>query len=79
MNLKYLKLLAVVDPGFPKIRGANHQGGLTYYFCQIFPANCMKMKEIGPRGECASLCPIRYANEMSVKLLRIATNKNVRM
>ena len=32
--------------------GANFQGGgANLLFNQIFPENCMKMKEFGPRGE----------------------------
>ena len=32
-------------------RGANPQdGGANLLFGQTFPENCMKMKEIGPRG-----------------------------
>ena len=47
---------AVVDPGFPRGRGANPPGGgANIGFCQIFPKNWMKLKEFGPRGEGASL------------------------
>ena len=41
---------AVADPGFPIRRGANLQGGgANLFFGQIFPKNCMKIKEFGPR------------------------------
>ena len=37
---------------------ANAQvGGANLLFGQIFPENCMKMKEIGPRGGRVSLAP----------------------
>ena len=49
---------AVADPGFPRGGGANPQGGgASLLFGQHFPKNCMKMKEFGPRGGCASLAP----------------------
>ena len=41
---------SVADPGFPR-RGALYYlqgGGVNLLFGQIFPGNCMKMKEIGP-------------------------------
>ena len=44
--------------------GANPQGGgANLLFCPIFPKNCMKMKEFGPRGGGgASLAPLRSVN-----------------
>ena len=30
--------------------GWGRQGRVSLFFGQIFPENCMKMKEIGPRG-----------------------------
>ena len=47
--------------------GANFQGGdKNLLFGQIFPKNCMKMKEFGPRGGRASLAPpLRSANGYS--------------
>ena len=42
---------SVVDPGFPWGGGANSPGGdANIWFCQIFPKNCMKLKEFGPLG-----------------------------
>ena len=45
-------LILVADPGFPRWGGgANFQGVDTnLLFNQIFPENCMKMKEFGPGG-----------------------------
>ena len=38
--------------------GANFEGGGKNLFVgQIFPENCMKIKEFGPRGGGASLAP----------------------
>ena len=41
----------VTDPGFP-----GRAGGDSLLFGQNFPENCMKMKEIWPKG--ASLAPL---------------------
>ena len=44
--------MAVVEPGTHRRRGANSQGeGVNLLFGPNFPIKCMKMKEIGPRGE----------------------------
>ena len=52
---------AVVDPGFSRRRGANFPDG------QIFPQNCMKMKEFGPRGKArVPGAPLRSANVMTI-------------
>ena len=49
---------SVVDPGFPRGRGANPQGeGANLLFSQNFPKNCMKMKEFGPGGGVPSVPP----------------------
>ena len=43
--------VVVADPEFPRRGGGNFQGGdANLLFNQIFPENCMKMKEFGPRG-----------------------------
>ena len=43
--------ITVADPGFSRGEGANPKSGCkNLLFGQIFPENCMKMKEIGPRG-----------------------------
>ena len=41
---------SVVDPGFPR-RGVSTPLGKNLLFVKIFAKNCMKMKEIGPRGD----------------------------
>ena len=42
--------ISVADPGFPRRGAANFQGGdANLLFNQIFPKNCMEMKEFGPR------------------------------
>ena len=44
-------LLAVVDPGFPKEGGANHEGGCAnLLFGQKFSKYFMKIKEFGLGG-----------------------------
>ena len=48
----------VADPGFPWRRGegeAKPSGGTSNLFDKIFAENCIKMKEIGPRGVGACL------------------------
>ena len=51
VSLSHITRFAVTDPEFPR-RGwgrTNSQGGGTnLLFGQIFPKNCMNMKEIGP-------------------------------
>ena len=36
----------------------------TYYLARFFTENCIKMKEIGPRGVCADTKPLRSANDV---------------
>ena len=46
----------MADPGF--LKGANSKSGCEkLLFGQCFPENCMKMKEIGPRGGARPWCP----------------------
>ena len=41
--------VSVADPGFLRGRGANSNGGCEkLLFGQLFPENCMKLKEFGP-------------------------------
>ena len=41
--------MSVADPGFPGGGGANPiSWGENLLFGQIFPENCIKMKQIGP-------------------------------
>ena len=56
-------LFAVTDPGFP--RGSiNPKGwGANLVFGQLFPENCRKMKEIGPRGARAPSAPLPSADQ----------------
>ena len=63
--------ISVADPGFPRGGGTNPQGrGAKLLFSKKIPENCMKMKEFGPRGGCASLAPLlRSANEYGDKKL----------
>ena len=53
--------LAVISGGsrISQRGGANSQDGApTYYLDKFFPEDCMKMNEIGPREERASLAPV---------------------
>ena len=43
----------VEDPGFPREDANPMQGAPMYYLVFFMAENCMKMKNIGPRG-CAS-------------------------
>ena len=53
------------DPGFPRGGGAHLQGGgANLLFGQKFPENCMKMKELRPKGGGPRPWrPLRSANE----------------
>ena len=44
----------VADPGFPRGGGANSPGGRQHTIFPNFPKKCMKLKEFGPPGGCAS-------------------------
>ena len=57
--------LSVVDPGIPEGEGADSQSGCAnLLFCKCFVKNCMKRKELGPKGSlapqwiCQCLCVI---------------------
>ena len=58
--MNHPRVIPVAYPGFPRGVGANSTGGANIRFCQIFPKNCMKLKEFGPPGGCASLVPPFY-------------------
>ena len=40
----------MADPGFPRREAPTLEFGPKTYFGNVFPKNCMKMKEIGPGG-----------------------------
>ena len=41
----------MADPGFARREGANLKAGArAYYWASFVPENCMKMKEIEPKG-----------------------------
>ena len=69
----------MADPGFPRRGGANFQGGgKNLLFGQIFPKNCMKMKEFGPRrgGHASLVPPLRSANGHMKNRQCFLTNSN---
>ena len=41
----------VVDPEFPRAKGANPAGGRQHTIWPNFPKDCMKLKVFGPRGD----------------------------
>ena len=43
--------IAGADPGLPIGRGANLQGVVSIWICQIFPKNCLKLRKFSSRGE----------------------------
>ena len=46
------------------LRRETPQGGTNIQFCQIFPKNCIKLKEFGPPGgACVPHAPLRSATE----------------
>ena len=54
-----LSFEVVVDPEFPRGRGANFKGGCKkLLFSQLLPKNCTKLKKFGPQGELTSLAPV---------------------
>ena len=60
-NASYMTLAVVfytvADPGFPRGKGANPEGGgANLLFCSISPKNCMKMKKKNGPGS-VSLVP----------------------
>ena len=69
----------MADPGFPRGGGANSPGGRQHMILPIFPKNCMKSKEFGPRGG-ASLAPpldppLQYSEARSTKRVLAHTPK----
>ena len=54
-----IDLLTVADPGFPEWRGCQPQSWRQeiLLFHKVVAENCMKMKEIGPKGGQPSLVP----------------------
>ena len=70
VNFSYAKKmgsLPVADPGFPRGGGAISRGrnGRQHRILPIFPKNCMKLKEFGPRRGRASLVPPGSATELT--------------
>ena len=52
------QIYSVADPGFPRRRNSNSQGGeASLLFGQLFLKNCMKMKEIGARRKKGASLP----------------------
>ena len=63
--VNHILAIPVADPRIPRQRAPTPKwGGAKLLFDKISPQNCMKMKEIGPRGGNVSLAPspLRSAN-----------------
>ena len=56
-KFSYIIRIPVADPGFPRGGGTNSPGGHQHTILPKFPKSCMKLKEFGPLGGCASLMP----------------------
>ena len=61
-------VIAVADPGFARLEVPTSKvGAPTYYFGDIFPENCMKMKEFEPRGGARPWAPLDPSKDLSAR------------